>query len=94
MDWGLLGSIFAMFSMFSGLMVWLVTRIENRLDAHITSSDAKWLANEAKWDAKWIAINQRADALSAQTNKLMVSLNARVDTTQAIIMRMLEKQGK
>lgn len=65
MDWGMLGAIFAMFSLFSGLMVWLVTRIENRLDAHMTSSDNKW-----------------------------TSMNARIDQTQAIIMRMLERQGR
>jgi hypothetical protein len=38
-------------------------------------------------NAKWMAANARSDALQA-------SLNDRIDTTQGIIMRMLEKQGR
>ena len=38
-------------------------------------------------NTKWTAMNARYDALQA-------ALNARVDLTQSIIMKMLEKQGK
>ena len=65
MQWEMLGCMLGIFGAFTGLMLWMMARMENRLDAHMTSSEHKWIA-----------------------------MNARIDVTQAAIMRMLEKQGK
>ena len=75
MDWALvwtiLGGMFGIVALNSGLMYFLVTRIENRLDSHITDSQENFRALTARIDAT----------------------GARIDATQAIIMRMLEKRG-
>lgn len=61
MTWTILGSMFAMLSLFTTIIVWKMSRIESNMDA----------------------MGMRIDAT-----------NARIDITQGIIMRMLEKQGK
>ena len=63
--WTILGGVVAIFTVYSGLMIWLITRIENRLEAHMSD-------NRVEWNAA----------------------NARIDQTQSIIMRMLEKSSK
>ena len=62
--WATLGGMAAIMSVYSGLFFWFMSRIENRLDAHISS-----------------------------TNVHFDAVNARIDQTQAVIMRMLEKRG-
>lgn len=75
MNWEIFGAMLSMFGVFSGLMIWFMTRLENRIHSDIS-------AIQADSNAKWIAINGRMD-----------QMGARIDTTQAIIMRMLEKKG-
>lgn len=65
MNWEMLGCMLGIFASFSALMIWLMSRMENRLDAHMTSGDAKWMA-----------------------------MNARVYTTEALLMRLIEKLEK
>jgi hypothetical protein len=82
MDWGTLAGIFTMFGAFSALMIWLMTRMENRLHTDITSLCVRL-------DGHIVASGERFDAINARAD----AINARVDQTQAIIMRMLEKKG-
>ena len=79
MDWGMLGAIFAMLSLWSGIILWVTTRIENRLDTHMTETADRFDTMTARIDAT----GQRIDATGQ-----------RIDQTQSIIMRMLEKQGR
>ena len=80
MEWETLGSMLAMFGTFSGIMLWMMARMENRLHTDINNLIASC-------DAKWMAMNIRIDTHNA-------AVNQRLDANQAIIMRMLEKQGK
>jgi len=65
MDWGMVGAIGGLLADQTGLLLWMMSKLD---------SDIKGIATEAKADSR--------------------ALNARVDMTQGIIMRMLENQGK
>lgn len=72
MVFAILGGMVGILALYSGFMVWFMTRIENRLDTHISDSQKSFNALGIRIDA----------------------MGSRIDQTQAIIMRMLEKQGR
>jgi hypothetical protein len=76
MAFAIFGTMIALFGAFSGLMLWMMSRMETRLHNDITA-----IITDS--NLKWVAFNARTDAV-----------NARVDTTQGILMRMLEEQKK
>ena len=76
MTWEMFTGMMTIFGAFSGLMIWMMTRMENRIHADFNDIKDDLKSARAESDAKWLAVN------------------ARVDQTQAIIMRMLEKQGR
>jgi hypothetical protein len=51
-----------------------------------------WMMSKLDSDIK--TVSEDLKAVAADSNAKWMSVNARVDTTQAIIMRMLEKQGR
>jgi len=79
MDWGMFAAITAVIGLQTMLLLWMMSKMDG--DIKTVSADLKAVASDA--NAKWMAASARSDAL-----------NARIDTTQGIIMRMLEKQGK
>ena len=96
--WAVWGVMLALFGAFSGLMLWMMSRMENRLhgdavawclrlDAHIASSTAQFNAMNARIDATIAEGNARFDASNA-------AINARLDSNQATIIHMLEKSSK
>jgi hypothetical protein len=83
MDWGMFAAITGVIALQTMLLLWMMSKLDS--DIKTVSADLKAVALDS--NAKWMAVNARSDSLQS-------ALNARVDTTQVIIMRMLEKQGK
>jgi hypothetical protein len=79
MDWGMIGVILAALGL---MMAWMNRKFDN-IDNHVLEAHKRIDATNARLDANFNAICARSEQISA-----------RVDTTQSIIMRMLEKQGK
>ena len=86
MDWNMVGvivgSLTAVITLLTAFMTWFMSRLENRLDTAI-----------ARLDVHMAETSQHFEAVNARSDALQSALNARIDTTQAIIMRMLEKKG-
>jgi predicted PurR-regulated permease PerM len=90
----IIGAVFAIFGVFSTLVLWMMSRVESRLHNDITSVSNRLEAAIARMDANTAAMNARVDASNVRMAESTAALNARVDTTQGILMRMLEKSSK
>jgi hypothetical protein len=74
----LIGGVAGVLALYTGFMVWFMTRLENKMEAQISKLDSDIKASTSDSNAKWMAANARIDATGA-----------RIDQTQAIIMKML-----
>lgn len=79
MDWGMFAGIIAVIGIQTALFLWMMSKLDSDIKA--VSSEVKAVAADS--NAKWMAACSRID-----------EMGSRIDQTQAIIMRMLEKQGR
>lgn len=98
MDWNLiwtiLGSMFCLFSVFTGLMIFMMSRMENRLHGDINGLSVRLDATISRMDANFAAINARLDVNLSAANARLDVMNSRLDANQMTIIRMLEKSSK
>lgn len=75
----MLAAIAAIVLIPNGFLFWMMAKIDSDLKDGLRESREHWIAANARIDASFTSID---------------AMGARIDATQAIIMRMLEKQGR
>lgn len=94
MNWecvlSMLGGMLALFGVFSGLMLWMMSRMENRLHTDIAATAEQFSAMTARIDATNLRLDANFSAMSARLD----ANSARLDSNQAAIMRLMEKITK
>jgi hypothetical protein len=83
MDWGMLAALGGLIALQTTVLLWMMSKLDS--DIKTVSSDLK--AATVDSNTKWMAT-------MAESNSMWMAANARIDQTQSIIMKQLEKQGK